>query len=243
MDENSQTEKIKALAAECGADLVGIADLSLLKDIFAHPPTLLTKYKYAISLAVNLQKYDRYDNTTEDRAFSTLEKIAVSLKGYIENKGYRVEVVPPDERVGNKEPLIWKGAISHKAVARAAGLGWIGKSMLLITPQYGPRVCLATILTDMPLTPNKPVPNQCGNCVECVKACPVNALTEASFADHPKNLAQVLLLKKCAAWIDKTWDEGRICYECMLACPWGKLGTARNTFNHYVDVQKQTEKK
>lgn len=222
MDKNLQTEKMKALAAEYGADLVGVADLSLLKGIFAHPPTLLTKYKYAISLAVNLQQYDRYDNTTEERAFSTLDKIAISLKAYIEKKGYGAEVVPPDERVGNKEPLIWKGAISHKAVAKAAGLGWIGKSMLLVTPQYGPRVCLATILTDMTLTPDKPIPNQCGNCVECVKACPVNALTGASFDNHPENLAQALYLKKCAAWIDKTWDEGRICYECMLVCPWGK---------------------
>lgn len=107
-----QTQRIRASATQFGADLVGIADLSLLKGIFAHPPTLLNKYKYAISLAVNLQKYDRYNNTTEEKAFSALEKIANSLKVYIEKKGYGAEVVPPDKRAGNKEPLIWKGAIS-----------------------------------------------------------------------------------------------------------------------------------
>lgn len=222
MDENSKTEKIKALATEYGADLVGVTDLSLLGGIFTHPSNLLTRYKCAISIAVNLQQYDNYDNTTEGKAFSLLKKIATSLRAYIKSHGYRSKVIPPDKRVKRKGPLHWKGEISHKAVAKAAGLGWIGKSMLLVTPQYGPRVCLATILTDMILTPDKPIPNQCGNCIECVKACPVKALTGVSFDDHPENLVQALYLKRCAVWIDKTWYEGRICYECMLVCPLGK---------------------
>ena len=46
------------------------------------------------------------------------------------------------------------GNISHKAVARTEGIGWQGKSLLIVSPQYGPRIRLATVLTDMPLEPD-----------------------------------------------------------------------------------------
>ncbi len=76
------------------------------------------------------------------------------------------------------KPTSW-AHISHKAVARMAGLGWQGKSLLLINPEYGPRVRLVTILTDMPLTPDGPVKNRCGACLECVQACPASAIKNA----------------------------------------------------------------
>jgi len=216
------TDEIKNLAISGDANLVGIADLRLLKGIFTYPSDFLKKYRYGISIAVSLDQFGRYDNETENRAFSLLDKIALLLKSNIEGRGYRANIIPPDERVKEEGPLYWRGAISHKAVAKTAGLGWIGKSMLLVTPKFGPRVCLVTVLTDMALTPNKPSKNMCSDCKECVKACPVNALIETKFDDHPKKLGEAFDVAKCGPWIDKTWDDGKICYACMLACPWGK---------------------
>jgi len=67
-----------------------------------------------------------------------------------------------------------------------AGLGWQGKSLLIINPKYEPRVRYATFLTDLPLTPDEPIENKCGKCKQCIKACPVGAIKNLSFTDHPK---------------------------------------------------------
>jgi len=218
-----RTNEIREMAITHGADLVGVADLNLLKGIFVHPSGLLREYKCAISIAVNLDKLGGgYDNRTEGQAFSLLEKIAFFLKKLIESEGYQVKVIPPDERVEEEGPLYWTGALSHKAVAKAAGLGWIGKSVLLVTSDFGPRVCLITVLTGMALTPNSPSENRCGNCEECIKACPMNALTGAEFDDHPRRLEDALDIRRCGPWINKTWRKGKICYDCMLACPYGR---------------------
>jgi len=222
MNATMRTREIRELAITHGADLVGVADLNLLKGIFVHPSGLLKEYKFAISIAVNLERFGGYDNRTEGQAFSLLKKIASSSKDYVEGMSHRVKIIPPGERVEKRGPLYWMGALSHKAVAKAAGLSWIGKSTLLVTPGFGPRVCLITVLTDMALTPNNPSENRCGSCEECIKACPVNALTEAGFDDHPKRLEDALNVTRCGPWIDKTWRKGKICYNCMLACPCGR---------------------
>jgi epoxyqueuosine reductase QueG len=222
MNKAQSTKKIKSLCIEFGADLVGVADLKLMKGVFTHPSDLLGKYRYAISLAVNLDRFGGYDNKTEGLAFSLLDKIALSLKKHIEDSGHQVKIIPPDKRVEKNGPLYWRGAISHKAVAKTAGLGWIGRNMLLITPRFGPRVCLITILTDVPLTPNKPSRNRCRTCKECIKSCPTGALIEVEFDDHPEKLEEAFEIAKCGPWIDKTWYKGKICYECMLACTWEK---------------------
>lgn len=216
------TQQIKNLAAQHSADITGVADLELLSGIFTQPSDLLEKYRFGISIVANLDQYGIYDNATENKAFTLLQKIAEQVEKYIKSKGYKTKIIPCDKRVEEEGPFYWKGEISHKAIAKAAGLGWIGKSMLLITPKFGPRVCLISILTDIDLVPNEPYENKCGNCKECVKACPINALTELNFNDHPENLKEVLDVSKCGPYIDKTWDEGRICWNCLLVCPGGR---------------------
>ncbi len=63
-----------------------------------------------------------------------------------------------------------------KTPATQTGLGWIGKTALLVTPFYGSAVHLGTVFTDLILPTGKPVTtSRCGNCRECVVACPVNA--------------------------------------------------------------------
>ncbi len=61
--------------------------------------------------------------------------------------------------------------------ATRSGVGWIGKSGNLITEAFGPEVRLGTILTSMPLVPDRPIEeSKCGDCAECVKRCPAYAL-------------------------------------------------------------------
>ncbi|MCK9565162.1 MAG: hypothetical protein M0Q43_03825 [Methanothrix sp.] len=62
---------------------------------------------------------------------------------------------------------------SHKLAAHMAGLGWIGKSCLLITPEAGPRVRWASVLTDAPMkATGYAMAERCGECRKCVDVCP-----------------------------------------------------------------------
>ena len=225
MNAKLSTQKIKKLATEEKANIVGVADLTLLKGIFASPENLLNSYKYGVSIGVNLEQYGGYDNSTEDNAFAQLEKTAKRLSEYIRSKGFKSKIVPCDKRIERNGPLHWKGEISHKAIAKAAGLGWIGKSTLLVTPNFGSRICLITILTNMPLIADQPARNRCGDCKKCVESCPLNALVGAKFSDHPDKLEEAIDVLKCGSYISKTWRKGELCYSCLLACPYGKKKT------------------
>ena len=215
--------EIKRIARNGGAAIVGFADLERLNGIFTFPPNLLSEFKYGICVVISLEQWGKFDSSTEDGfAFPRLEQIAKNLKSFIEKNGYSSRIVVPDKRVSRNSPLYWRGEISHKALAKTAGLGWIGRSSLLITRDFGPRVCLVTLLTDMPLPAGKPMNSNCGKCRMCVRSCPVRAIRYAEFEDHPKNIEDVIDVKTCGSWVNKTWRKGKLCFECLLACPKGK---------------------
>jgi len=221
--ETGFKEDLISLALESGADVAGVANTLDLRGVVTHPPDLLDGFESAISIGVNLGRYDGYNGSSEASAFSLLDRIAEILGNRVSSHGYEHLIIPPDKRVGKKRPLSMFGSISHKAVARAAGIGWIGKSTLLINPRFGPRICLVTILTDMPLTPDAPMEDKCGTCRRCIEACPAGAIVDSSDPEDRKR-GVALDTSKCGAYLNSQWRIGKICYDCMLACPWGKNG-------------------
>lgn len=102
MNTQQLTLQIKDLATEKGADIVGVPDLTLLKDIFTYPKDLLRKYRYGVSIGVNLEQYGSYNNTTENRAFLYLRKIAKYVGECIRSQGLESEVIPCGKRVKRK---------------------------------------------------------------------------------------------------------------------------------------------
>ena len=67
--------------------------------------------------------------------------------------------------------------------ATSAGIGWVGKNGLLISPEHGPRLSLATVLTDAPLAADAPVEaSRCGACTLCRDHCPSGAITGAEWS-------------------------------------------------------------
>jgi epoxyqueuosine reductase QueG len=139
-----------------------------------------------------------------------LDRIGLHMTSYIQELGYRVFPVPSSEIVD------WdnlKGHISHRAVGRLAGLGWIGRNNLLVNPTYGARVRYATVVTNLALPCDKPVDEECGACGRCKVACPGGAIGD----DHDS-----FDLAKCIATIDsirKVANIGnRICGICVKAC-------------------------
>ena len=113
----------------------------------------------------------------------------------------------------------------HKTAVTKAGLGWVGKNALFVSEEFGCGMRLATALTDARFVPGKPVTeSRCGDCVECVKACPYGAIRATNW--HPgiereKLLDAFLCSEKREAFISKLGYK-HPCGLCIKACPVGK---------------------
>ena len=235
------TEEILSEAKSAGASLAGVADLNLLRELPTFGGLSLDKFRYAVSVGVVLPSQVIEMITADDPgilyawAYRTgnliLENISFRIASKITGWGYRALVIPPSMRVDREKEV---GHASQKAFAWAAGLGWIGRNALLVTPQYGPRVRLATVLTDMLLKPGQPVKNLCGECMICIKACPAKALKHVKFEVRPGSREEILDVGRCAERLSKTKemlaskyssvDYGvEICGICIKACPYGRV--------------------
>jgi len=227
------TNEILELAFSLGASLAGVADLKLLEKLKTHPPDLFKNFKYAISVAVSLPRNVFELITIENpgelyaHAYKTanilLDQITFQISEKIVEYGYNAQPIPASMIIDENNLM---GHVSHKAFARAAGLGWIGKNLLLISPKYGPRIRLATVLTDIPLKSGRPIPNQCGNCTKCIDFCPSGALKPSNFKEYPAKREDVFDAEKCYTRlkeISKLPNIGaEICGICIKVCPIGK---------------------
>ncbi|MFX1569054.1 MAG: 4Fe-4S binding protein [Promethearchaeota archaeon] len=113
--------------------------------------------------------------------YSEGAEICLKISRFLEKNGYRGVIIPaylPVEM--NYETFGLKGDLNLKHAAFEAGLGSRGKSDLLITPNYVPRVRLFGVITDANLEPTpKNDKNYCINCNICIKSCPSGALSES----------------------------------------------------------------
>ena len=107
--------------------------------------------------------------------------------------------------------------------AHLAGLGWIGKSCLLVTPEAGPRVRWTTVLTDAPLKAGTPMEMRCGDCHECVDICPVKAFTGRNFIESEPREARydARRCEKYLKGLEASTGYG-VCGMCLYICPHGK---------------------
>lgn len=227
------TDELKAAARAAGADLVGVADLAPFKrEQAALPPGLLEPYTRAAAVALRLedtiiegiQAAPTPDYARHYRAVNAaLDRLTAELASWVRARRFAARAIPASQFADERNLL---GSLSHKAVARMAGLGWQGKSLLIVTPQYGPRVRLATVLTDMPLMPDRPLRSRCGRCVRCVRACPATALKRVAPAERHARREDVLLVSRCAEKMSKFQTRfdlaARVCGICVSVCPFGK---------------------
>lgn len=233
MTKSDLTSIVKQEALSLGANLCGIADCSLLAELETTPANLLSGFKVAISIAVKLPSavFEQLENcptplyaNVYQTANQQLDLIAFNLCSKLEQLGGIALSIPASQPL---DMTIYSSHISAKAVANAAGLGWQGKSLLVVTPKYGPRVRLATILTDLPLIPDKPIKNRCGSCSSCADACVAGAIRNVNTEFHYSSREEALDFKKCA---DKLVHEFKnlpgvdkpICGICIKVCPWGR---------------------
>ncbi|TKJ19273.1 MAG: hypothetical protein CEE43_15995 [Promethearchaeota archaeon Loki_b32] len=208
-----ETENLRKYIKKLEIDTYGVADMHLLKEMETGLPTDLKKFlnmfPYAIILGAQYGKLGKKASGNDTSLF--LEGAALSIMDYLENKGYRQLIIHTEDEF---DPINRLGFMSLKILAKTAGLGWQGRSLLIISPEFGPLHRLIAILTDLPLHTNQVIKNECGNCRKCIEACPQNALTFVAFNDHPTCREDVLDIKTCLG------DNGCLLY--ILSCPWLK---------------------
>jgi epoxyqueuosine reductase QueG len=163
----------------------------------------------------------RYSHHVYDVTDGRLNLIASRLAATLQDEGYKALVIPASERTDEQRIC---AAFSHKLAAGQAGLGWIGKNCLLVTPEKGPRVRWATVLTDAPLqATGRPMEDRCGNCTECVDVCPVHAISGREFSkDEPREAR--LDARKCDRYREQMRELTgfAVCGLCLHVCPYGR---------------------
>jgi len=187
MENKALTNKVKSLAKELGIDLIGVASSERFKEApaSAQPEAILPSTHSVLSMAIrmNLTIQNIHLTHSTNDPFSRfghsllaykIDYIANEVANFLEDNGYEACPVPADSDLWSafNQPLL-----SHRHAAVAAGLGYIGWSNNLITPEFGAGVKLATILTSAVLVSDPLLlGNNCPRCLACVNICPVEAI-------------------------------------------------------------------
>ncbi len=143
------------------------------------------------------------------RALATLAR---DLQARIGPFGYRVCV--------DSAPVL------EKALARNAGLGWIGKHTNLIARDAGSYFFLGEILTDLPLPVDERASAHCGSCEACIPACPTRAIVAPYRLDARRCISYLTIEHQSAIPVELRAAIGnRVfgCDDCQLVCPWNKF--------------------
>jgi len=223
---------LKKVARFLGADKVGIAEVHP-NWVYSHEFNLKTKEHYpielpegcdtAIVLAVAMD-YDVMRSSPSAAAgaatglgYSRMAFAASNVAAFIRQLGYRA--VPSGNDTALSVPL-----------ALAAGLGDWSRMGLLVTPEFGPRVRLCKVFTDLPLVPDRYEPlgvvEFCGDCETCAQHCPSQALPLGGVTEQGPNISSHSGVRKWYIdavkchnfWLRNATD----CSVCIRVCPFNK---------------------
>jgi epoxyqueuosine reductase len=165
---------------------------------------------------------------------NALQGLADDIVARVGKMGYRV--------------FVDSGPVLEKALARNAGLGWIGKHTNLIARDAGSYFFIGEILTDLPLPVDEPVGAHCGTCTACIPACPTGAITAPGQLDARRCISYLTIELFGPIPVELRRMLGnRIygCDDCQLVCPWNKFARAAAhpdfKVRHRLDSSKLAE--
>lgn len=219
--------KLKDKALDMGATSIGFSELEgVIPEEFPH-------LKYGISIMIRLldevvNQIDKAPTFTYFHHYrdanTQIDQISLRLSQMIQEQGYLAMNVPASQTVNDAKEEKYRAVFPHKTAAVMAGLGWVGKNDLFVTKEYGPRVRLGTILTNMPVPVNKNIfESLCGSCMACVNACPAGAIKGVNWSMDKKR-HEIIDPHACSEHMKSAYKDigrGSVCGLCIKACPQG----------------------
>lgn len=236
-------QELNEMATRLGADLFGVAPATCLADApDGHKAEdILIGARSIVILAMKMldTQVDILPLAGQETAFfgessrqamyaahgglvsRNLDDLGFKLARFLEKEGY--QTYHQMASAGGVDARYLMGLISLKHVAVGGGLGVIGKSSLLITPQFGPRVRLTAIITDAELEPDEPLTqNFCIDCSKpCITQCPASALV------MPQDSELLYKINKFAC--NQYLNTRPACAVCIKVCPPGRSRNKTNT--------------
>lgn len=216
--------KLKKYLIENGATEVGYADIT----DFTPDPRLnigvVFYITYPKEIIRNMQNAPTPEYLQELISLnSRLDSLGMKCEEFLINEGYDA-YAQTKKRLGTDFGEFNSFELPHKTIATRAGLGWIGKSALFITKNYGPALRLSSVLTDAPLEIGKPIlKSRCGKCMECRDACLGGAISGLNW-NYKLKRNEFYDDKKCEKYALKVSEENlgkadTVCGKCIFACP------------------------
>ena len=142
--------------------------------------------------------------------YEGVQGITGAIAEFLRARGFRAEILSDDNR------------LVDRAAAVRAGVGWQGKSTMVLAPGHGPWILLGTVVTDASIPASRPMKRDCGTCSACIPACPTGALGDRGL-DARRCLSTWLQTPgSIPHWIRP--HVGRRVYgcdDCLTACPPG----------------------
>ncbi len=225
--------RIKAMATQIGAGLVGI---TRLRPEFCYHDSQ-PDFTYAIAIAVPMDREEMLHTPSERsnqqimRTYLEVNRVAIRLAHSIRALGY------PAQASTNLAPGS-STEVLHVPIAIEAGLGQLGKHGSMITPEFGSNVRLATVLTDLPLAIDQPrdvgVDDLCAHCRICETNCPPHALLPEKQLVRGQRRWYVNF-DKCAPYFAET----RGCGICIEVCPWSAPGKGQELMRTLLERRGQ----
>lgn len=155
----------------------------------------------------------------DDDRYMALSRLAGELAVHLEKEGWRTETVIDDDR------------LVDRAAAVRAGIGWWGKSTMVLTPGAGPWILIGSVVTDAALPLGEPMRRTCGTCDACIPACPTGAIVAPGVLDARRCLAAIFQSRGDIPIGLRRAAAGRIygCDDCLTACPPGSRSLEAQT--------------
>ncbi len=224
-------------ALEFGFNLFGVAPLADIRQEINLPDETKSRFDWAISLGLRL-----IDSVLDDiqdaptplyfhhyrQANAFLDRGALRVAAFLQDLGFDALPIPASQILDWEKQ---RGHLSHKKVGLLAGLGWIGRNNLLVSPDFGSRFRLVTVLTNMPLAAGKPLEFGCGECRRCAGRCPAKAIKET-----PADFDHWACFETLKEFRRRGIVSQFICGICVKACipPAGEQRFVINTFQ--IDI-------
>jgi epoxyqueuosine reductase len=218
------SEELRENILKRGASIVGFADLATV------PEHVRNGFRYGVIIGIALtpevilgikngptaEYYDEYK-----RINSSLDELDDFAAAFLKEKGY--EALPKTRSEVKVDENTRRTELPYKTIATRAGIGWIGKSALLLTEEYGSAVRISGVLTNAVLDVGKPVDNsKCGNCLICKNICPAAAVSGIEWnleKDRDEFYNAFECRKTAILRSGKVGIKESLCGLCIFGCP------------------------